>query len=366
MQSTVLILGASGNLGAALVSAFATAGWRVIAQTRPQADVPSGAQPTNVQWLRADMADATNIAAFTHLAPLQVVVHAVNPAYTRWAAEAKPLLQTAINISLHFNATLMFPGNVYNFGAGMPYLLKENTLQQPTSLKGGIRMDMEQQLEQAAKTHRLRSVIIRAGDYFGGVSGGAGGGGSGSWFERWIAKDARQGQMGYMGPGGIDTPWAYVPDLAQAFVQVAQRRTQLNSFETLHFAGHQLRRQDWEQMMQKASVQLGWLQSQQALSVQPMPWGLIGSMAWAVPKWRELAEMRYLWLTPHLLEGKKLAQLVGKEPHTPIESALMHALLQLYQPEPKGLVLAHPNRLALPKRTHNVSERFKLPITKTA
>lgn len=340
MQSTVLILGANGSLGAALVSAFASAGWRVIAQTRPPIAAPNGKQHANVRWLHADMADATNISAFTQLGPVQVVVHAVNPAYTRWATEAKPLLQTAINISLHYSATLMFPGNVYNFGAGMPYLLKENTLQQPTSLKGGIRMDMEQQLEQAAKTHRLRSVIIRAGDYFGGGSGGVGGGSSGSWFDRWIAKDAPQGQMGYMGPSGVDTPWAYVPDVAQAFVQVAQRRTQLNTFETLHFAGHQLRRQDWEQMMHKAAVQLGWLQPQQALNMQPMPWGLIGSMAWALPKWRELAEMRYLWLTPHALEGKKLAQLVGKEPCTPIQDALMTSLLQLYQPAPRGLVLS--------------------------
>jgi nucleoside-diphosphate-sugar epimerase len=358
MSSTVLILGASGSLGAALVSAFASAGWHVIAQTRSHTAAPSGSYPANIQWLHADMADATNIAAYTQLGSVQVVVHAVNPAYTRWAAEAKPLLQAAINISLHFKATLMFPGNVYNYGAGMPYLLKENTLQQPTSLKGGIRMDMEQQLEQAAKLHRLRSVVVRAGDYFGG--------GAGSWFDSWIVKGAPQGQMGYMGPVGIDTPWAYVPDLARAFVQVAQRRAQLNTFETLHFAGHQLRREDWEQKMHQASLQLGWLQAGQTMNVHPMPWGLIGSLAWAVPKWRELAEMRYLWHTPHALEGKKLAQLLGKEPHTDIENALMQALLQAYQPKPRGLVLAPQDRVALPKRMHNVAERFKLPITKAA
>ncbi len=336
MQSTALILGARGSLGCALVHAFAVAGWRVVAQMRLQERTPaeiSGGQPSaNVQWLQADISNPNDIAAFTQLGAVHVVVHAASPSYTRWAALAKPLLQTAINISLNYNATLMFPGNVYNFGAGMPALLKENTLQRPTSLKGGIRMDMEQQIEQAAKLHRLRSVIIRAGDYFGGRSG--------SWFDQWVAKDALQGRIGCLGPRGVHTPWAYVDDVAQAFVQVAKRRAQLNTFEVFNFAGHQLRREDWEQLMHTALVQMGWLQAQRTMTVQPMPWGLISALAWAVPQWRELAELRYLWLTPHALDGKKLAQLIGKEPHTPIERALPYALHRLYQPKAKDSVLA--------------------------
>jgi nucleoside-diphosphate-sugar epimerase len=284
-----------------------------------------------VQWLSADLSEADSISAFRQLGTVHVVVHAVNPSYVRWAAEAKPLLQTAINISLHYRATLMFPGNVYNFGASMPGLIKENTLQQPTSLKGGIRMDMEQQLEQAAMVHKLRSVIIRAGDFFGGTSG--------SWFDQWIAKGAAQGQMGYLGPNNIQTPWAYVHDVAQAFVQVAARRGQLNAFEVFNFAGHQLCREQWKQVMQKALVQLGWLPPWQCITLQSMPWGLIGALAWAVPKWREMAEMRYLWFTPHALDGRKLAQLIGKEPYTSIEYALPYALRQLYPSQTKDLVL---------------------------
>lgn len=53
--------------------------------------------------------------------------------------------------------------------------------------------------------------------------------------------------------------------------------------------------------MQKALVQLGWLPPGQVIPLQSMPWGLIGVLAWAVPKWREMAEMRYLWFTPHAL-----------------------------------------------------------------
>jgi nucleoside-diphosphate-sugar epimerase len=322
MSQTVLILGSRGRLGAALVDAFAAAGWRVIAQTRAQAKLPAKPNPAHVQWLPADMTDK---AAFSKLGVVDVVVHTLNPTYTRWASEAMPLLQNTTDICTRYKATLMFPGNIYNFGAGMPALLKETTLQQPTTRKGAIRIDMERQLEQAAKTQGLRSVVIRAGDFFGS--------GKGSWFDLLVAKGAPQGHMGYAGPKGIGTAWAYVPDLAQTFVQVAQRRAQLQAFEVLHFAGHQLRREDWELLMRKVLLQLGWLQPQQVLKVQSMPWPLIRALAWAVPNWREIVEMRYLWQTPHALDGSKLAKLIVAEPHTPIDQALAQSLEALFKSE---------------------------------
>jgi nucleoside-diphosphate-sugar epimerase len=329
MANTVLILGSRGRLGAALVDAFAAAGWRVIAHTRVQAHAPARSYSAHVQWLPADMADK---AAFSKLGVVDVVVHALNPTYTRWASEAMPLLQASIKLSLQLKATLMLPGNVYNFGADMPTLLQEGTLQQPTTRKGAIRVDMERQLEQAVKTQGLRSIVIRAGDFFGS--------GTGSWFDLLVAKGAPRGRMGYAGPQGIGTAWAYVPDLAQTFVQVAQQRSQLPVFEVLHFAGHQLRREDWEQLMRKALLQLGWLQPQQKLKVQSMPWALIRALSWAVPNWREIAEMRYLWFTPHALDGSKLAKLIGTEPHTPIEQALVQSLQELFKSEKPHLQAA--------------------------
>jgi nucleoside-diphosphate-sugar epimerase len=322
MNRTVLILGSRGRLGAALVTAFAAAGWRVIAQIRASAKPPVQPGLSHVTWLPVDMTDT---AAFAQLGEVDVVVHALNPTYTRWASEAVPLLQLAIEVSLQYKATLMFPGNVYNFGAGMPALLHETTVQQPTSRKGAIRVDMEQRLKQASQTQGLRSIVVRAGDFLGC--------GTGSWFDLLVAKGAQRGRMGYAGPTGIGTAWAYVPDLAQTFVLLAQRRAQLGAFEVLHFAGYQLRREDWEQLMRKALLQLGWLQPQQAMKVQTMPWPLIRAMAWAVPAWREIAEMRYLWLTPHALDGSKLAHLLDAVPHTPIDEALQQALRQLYTPQ---------------------------------
>ena len=81
-----------------------------------------------------------------------VVVHAVNPIYTRWDEEALPAARAGWNLAERFGARFMLPGNVYNYGAAMPARLDETTPQRPTTAKGRIRVEMEQR----ARTARRR------------------------------------------------------------------------------------------------------------------------------------------------------------------------------------------------------------------
>jgi nucleoside-diphosphate-sugar epimerase len=212
MKNTVLILGARGRLGGALAQAFAAAGWRVLAQRRTGGKDPSPAE--GIQWVQAEAGDT---AALVRAATgARVVVHAMNPAYTAaaWRAQAPGLLQAAIDAAAALGAMLLFPGNVYNFGADMPALLAPDTPQRPGTEKGRIRVDLEQQLAQATNTRGLQAVVIRAGDFFGA--------GSGSWLDQVIVKKLPQGRVTW--PGALDLPhaWAYLPDLARAFVHVAE------------------------------------------------------------------------------------------------------------------------------------------------
>ena len=58
------------------------------------------------------------------------------PSWTRFAL---PLTYVAIDAAEAVGATLMFPGNVYNYGAGMPEVIDETTPMQPTTRKGKLR-----------------------------------------------------------------------------------------------------------------------------------------------------------------------------------------------------------------------------------
>ena len=325
-NQTVLIVGARGRFGLCVARAFAQAGWQVLAQARGTA----GPAIDGVRWLHTDIGDTEALAQLATQA--SVLVHAINPGYkvATWEREALANLHSSMALATRLQATLMFPGNVYAFGESMPAVLTEDTPTQPSNAFARIRADMERALAQAAQmtttattalgdsTPALRSIVIRAGNFFGS--------GTGSWFDLAMARDIRKGVFCFPGSMEIATPWAYLPDLAQSFVQVAQRAQQLPAHAVFHFAGHTLSGHDWVRAVQQAVVAKGWLAQDKALRVTSMPWGVMRALAWAVPTWRAVLSQRYLWLRPHRLDNSKLCGLIGQEPHTEIGQALAATL----------------------------------------
>jgi nucleoside-diphosphate-sugar epimerase len=318
MQATVIILGARGRFGLACARAFADAGWRVLAQTRPDGQVPEEArEDARMEWVHADLFDSSAFAKMADGAT--VVVNALNPAYTNaaWQKEVLRMADASVALCRALGATLMVPGNVYNFGQGMPRLLREDTPQLAQTVKGQIRIAMEQHIQRSG----VRAVVIRAGDFFGS--------GKGTWFDQAIVKDLAKGKFTYPGQRGISTAWAYLPDLARTFVAVATRREQLKTFEVFHFAGHTITGQQWLEVLEPVARQQGWASAAAPLRFAGMPWPIIHLVALFVPTWASLLEMRYLWTTPHALVNDKLTALIGLEPHTALSVAAQTALEDL-------------------------------------
>ena len=214
----------------------------------------------------------------------------------------------AIAIAKALGATLMLPGNVYNFGANMPEHLRSNTPQNADTSKGKIRIAMERALAAAAE-QGMQALVVRAGDFFGS--------GVGSWFDQAIAKDVQKGKLTYPGPLNLVHAWAYAPDLAATFVRVAEARQTLARFETIHFAGYAVTGYEFVQTMRAVT--------QRTLKVSSMPWWLIRTVGLVKPLWRELAEMSYLWQRPHRLVTEAAhAQLIA--PATPFDLAIAASL----------------------------------------
>lgn len=307
-KSTALILGAKGRLGTALADAFAVAGWRVLQQAR----ATPGRDVTHI--IAADARDVASVvsAAKASADQVDVVINATNPVYTRWATEAEPLNRAAIEITQALGATLMFPGNVYNYGAAMPDVLRSDTPQHAETRKGRIRINMEQAIEDA--THSgMQGIVIRAGDFFGCNTG--------SWFDQAIAKDLPQGKLTYPGPLDLPHAWAYVPDLARTFVRVAEARAGLRRFERVHFAGHTV---SGHEVIASIERLMG-----RALKVGRLPWPLIRAVGLVKPLWRELAEMSYLWQRPHqLLTDATHAPLIAAT--TPFDEAMSASVIALH------------------------------------
>jgi nucleoside-diphosphate-sugar epimerase len=240
------------------------------------------------------------------------VVYAVNPIYTRWDSELLPDFRLGMDLAERLGARLLLPGNVYNFGAQMPALLHPETPQAPTAPKGRQRQAMEAELAERAAAGRLRASIVRAGDFYGA--------GSGNWFDLAIVKDIARGKLVYPGPLDAVHAWAYLPDLARAFVAVAAR-PDAPAFENLHFAGHACTGAELLAAIEAAAEAQG-LRPAGGWQRAGMPWGLISAVGTVYPMWRELARMRYLWQVPHALDGSALARATGPLPATPLHDAL--------------------------------------------
>lgn len=313
MHETVLILGANGRFGRVAVHAFAEAGWQVIAQARKPLVDPGGGR---VRFLGLAVTQQDAIVAAS--AGAAVIVNAMNPLYTRWNTEALPLNANAIAIARALDATLMLPGNVYNYGSPIPAAIDEATPQRPTNRKGEIRCAMET----AMRTGVPRSIVVRAGDFFGGP-------GAGSWMDQAIVKNLSRGKIVYPGPRNLQHAWAFLPDLARAFVLLAQTRAKLGPHESFHFPGHTVSGDALVAAITAAARRGGILSATTRPVVKGIPWTLLRIAGIVSPMLRELASMSYLWRQPHRLCGDKLKRVIGDIPHTPLEAALGSALAEL-------------------------------------
>lgn len=307
VAQTVMVLGANGRLGRAAVLAFAAAGWQVLAQLRraPRAPLPGG-----VRLLQCDALDLATLSAAAQGA--DVVVNALNPDYTKWATLLPPITTASIELAAATGATLMLPGNVYNFGRQLPALLHEDTPFAATHPKAAQRIALEAALADAARTRGVRSIVLRAGDFLGDA---------GTWVDLAMGKGLAAGRFTQMGPVDVSHAWAWLPDLADTFVRVAAVRAQLAPHTVLHFAGHTLTGAQLQQAFEDA---LG-----RPLRASGFPWALLGLATPFSPLLRALFEMRYLWQRPHQLDGRRLQALIGPEPHTPLAEVARHCLALL-------------------------------------
>ena len=303
----VMVLGANGRLGRALVLAFAAAGWRVIAQLRraPRAPLPAG-----VQVVEADALDVPRLTAAGQ--GVDLIINALNPDYTRWATLLPPITAAVIALALATGATLMMAGNVYNFGRQMPPLLNETTPFVANHPKAAQRIALEAALARAAALHGVRSIVIRAGDFLGDA---------GTWLDLAMATGLAKGRFTQMGPADLPHAWAWLPDLAQVFVAVAGRRADLAPHTVLHHAGLTLTGAELQAAVEAA---LG-----RPLQRRAFPWWTLRLAAPVVPMFRALLEMRHLWQRPHRLDDARLRTLLGTLPATPLPAVVAQALAAL-------------------------------------
>ena len=308
-----LVLGLTGAFGAAVGKALADRGWTVRALTK-RSPVDRPVFPFAVEWREGDALEDGAVAAAAEGASL--IVHGVNPpGYRRWREDGLPMLANTIAAARTQRATILFPANAYVFSAASPTSVDEDAPRSPTTRKGRVRLEMEQMLEQAtAAGDGVRAIVVRAGDFFGpGVQH--------SWFGKAVAKGGRKTKLiRTLSPAGVGHAWAFVPDLAETFARLVDRRAELPAFTLVHFAGHfDATGRDLAEAVRRGI-------GDPALPIRPFPWGAVRLAAPFVRLFAEVNEMTWLWTRSLALDNRRLVALLGDEPHTPLDQAVAAAL----------------------------------------
>ena len=309
-MASVMVLGANGRLGRAAVLAFAAAGWAVTAQLRR---APRAALPPGVRLVEADALDLHTLAGAGRGA--DVIVNAINPDYTQWAKLLPPITAATLALARTTGATLMLPGNVYNYGNRLPAVLRADTPFAASHPKAAQRIALEAALAEAAGAPgagAVRSIVIRAGDFLGDA---------GTWLDLAMGKGLAQGKFVQMGPADLPHAWAWLPDLARVFVAVAERRAGLAPHARLNCAGITLTGAELQAAFEAA---LG-----RPLQRSAFPWPLLRLATPFSPMLRALFEMRYLWQRPHCLDDEPLRALLGTLPATPLAEVVQQCLAGL-------------------------------------
>lgn len=314
MQRQALVLGASGGIGGEVARQLRDAGWQVRALKRGLD--AEGVERDGIAWVRGDALHRDAVVRAAR--GCSVIVHAVNPpGYRNWATQVLPMIDNTIAAARAAQATVVLPGTVYNFGADAFPVLREDAPQHPATRKGAIRVELERRLQDAS-AHGVRTIVVRAGDFFGPQLGN-------SWFSQGLVKPGRPVAAISVPSRGVGHQWAYVPDVARTMVELIERRETLEPFARFHLGGH------WDEdgMQMARAVQRVAQRHGMRPALRDFPWWLVWVAAPFVTTLRELLEMRYLWREPIRMDNARVTAVLGREPVTPLDTAVEATLAGL-------------------------------------
>ncbi len=205
--TTPVVLGA-GPVGRAIAQRLVAAGHQPRVLTRSGAAIP-GATPVAVDLTDVDATAQAAVGA-------DVLFHCAQPAYHRWPQDFPPLQRAILDAAERIGAGVVAIENTYPYGR-VTGPMTESTPFAPISVKGTVRAQLASELTEAHTAGRVRTVSVRASDFFGPhVLASAYG-------ERFFEPLLAGKKTELLGDPNSRHSVTYVPDIAAAMTAVAIR-----------------------------------------------------------------------------------------------------------------------------------------------
>jgi nucleoside-diphosphate-sugar epimerase len=291
----------TGAIGLATMRALLRRGEHVTMVNRSgSARVPDG-----VEVIGGDAADP---GFTTHVArDAGVIYQTLNPPYDRWA-ELFPALQAGVLAAAEASgARLVSMENVYMYGRADGRPLTEDRDYAAHTKKGRVRGEMARRLLAAHQAGRAEVAIGRAADYFG-----PGGGAQSNLGDRMIPAALAGRTATVLGDPDQPHSYTFIPDIGEGLAVLGEHPDA---------AGHvwHLPNDPRTRTTRQLAEIVFRLAGRDACRLRQVPTLLVRV---AMP---ELAEMRYLFEEPFVVDSSRIAEKLGVRA-TPAEQALRETM----------------------------------------
>ncbi len=308
IQHRHLVLGATGSIGYAFTKKLLAEQLPVTILVRNTAKATQlfGHAP-GLQIIEGDVQDPAALKAAsdgkTH------IFHGVNYPYHQWENNMEKATQNIIEAATPGRATIILPGNVYNYGRVAE--ITEDSPQQPCARKGSIRIALEQMLEQASKQSLCKVLIVRLPDFWGpnvlneGIAP--------------IFKNAlKKKSMYWLVRTDIPHQMVYTPDAATVMYQLLQKEEPA-PFRVYNFGG---------EVYPSIRYWMGAIarEARTPLRIKTYSRTLLTVMSLFMPVLKELKEMLYLFESSVILNDTKVRKALPGFTPTPLQQAARETL----------------------------------------
>ena len=293
----VLVAGATGGIGSALVTELTARKIEVIAFAKTEETLKArfGDNPL-VTCIAGDVLNDKEV--FKAAKGIDTIMHAVSFPYEQWEATHMICLKHLLTTAKQTNSLFIMLDNIYAYGkASSP--VKEDSIKHPHTKKGKLRLEMEQLIKNSGVTY----LIAHIPDVFGPYA-------KNTILYSTLQAVLQNKNAYFVGQMDITREFAYTPDIARNVIALALNQDCYNQNWNipggLKITGHELHRYLKEHL-------------QYSKKLKPATTRMISFLALFSSFMREQKEMMYLTETPVIVDGGKLQKVLH---HLPLTDAI--------------------------------------------
>ncbi|KPL58847.1 NAD(P)H-binding protein [Rossellomorea vietnamensis] len=301
-MNKVMVIGASGGMGYALVEELINRGIEVVAFARGKEKLIQLFGSKKLVTIRTGDAENQDHLIKSAIG-CEIIFHAMNLPYEEWSGKLSMITKNIIIAAERNNAKLAVVDNIYAYGKSGGVKLAEDFDKHPHTKKGKLRLDMDNLL----KASSVRTLVCHFPDFYGPNA-------KNTYIHFTLNQLMKKKKAGYVGEKDISREFIYTKDGAKVMVDLACIDEAYN--QNWNIPGATLTNGiEFEQLIKSV------LGEEKGLYYISKPMFSLFAL-FAGRGMREALEMQYINSEPTILSGEKLEAFMGKIEATPFEQGI--------------------------------------------